>query len=321
MGRAGGGGGGRSSGGGHSRSRSSGGHRVGGGSRAGSHRSYSSSHSFHSSSHHHHHHHHYGGGYRGGRTVVYRESSPLSTVLAFLFVFLIILIGLWIRWDNQPKSTINREKLTDIAAFDNACVVDEIQWFDNAGKAGKSLKYFWEQTGVQPYIVLRDYDPNLTTDAQKEQFCVDYYDKYIEEENAFLYMYFAEKDVDDDVGYMAYANGYRTSSIMDSEAMEIFWNNLDSYWYTDMSTDDLFERTFTKTADTIMRVSTTGADLLKYIIIFVGIIGAGLVAIKVIGKKRQAEKERAEETQAILNTPISEIKGHDSADELAKKYE
>lgn len=218
---------------------------------------------------------------------------------------------------NSQVSTIQREKLESGNAYMNNCVVDEIGWFDNVSKTESQLKEFWEETGVQPYIILKDYDASLTTDAQKEQWTLDYYDANFDTENIFLYVYFAEEDVDTDVGYMCYANGKQTSSVMDSEAVEIFWNNIDKYWYTDLSTDDLFVNAFNDTADTIMRVSTTKEDVTVWGIVLATVIMAGIVIIIVIKQKNQRAKEKAAEDERILNTPLEELRN----DDLTKKYQ
>jgi hypothetical protein len=213
-------------------------------------------------------------------------------------------------------STIERTKLDSGNAYMNDCIVDELGWFDSVSNTESKLKEFWQETGVQPYIILKAYDPSLTTNAQKDQWAVDYYDSHFDTENIFLYVYFAEEDEEGQVGYMAYANGYQTSSVMDSEAVEIFWNNIDKYWYSNASTDEVFINAFCDTGETIMKVSTTGKDILKWIIIAVVVIAAGLIIIRLVKMKNQRAKEKAEEDQKILNTPI-----HDMAkSDLEEKY-
>jgi hypothetical protein len=216
----------------------------------------------------------------------------------------------------SQTSTIQREKLESGNAYINDCIVDEIGWFDNISKTESRLKNFWEETGVQPYIILRGYDASLTTNAEKEQWAIDYYDANFDTENIFLFVYFAEQDTDYDVGYMAYASGKQTSSVMDSEAVEIFWNYIDKYWYSDASTDDLFVNAFNDTADTIMRVSTTGKDIFKWVLIVIAIIAAGIIIINLVKQKNKRAKEKAEEDQKILNTPIHDI----ADDDLENKY-
>ncbi len=115
---------------------------------------------------------------------------------------------------------------------------------------------------------------------------------------------------------MCYANGMQTSSVMDSEAVEIFWNYIDRYWYADMSTDDVFVNAFSDTANTIMHVSTNGWDVLKWVFIVIAIIAAGAVVIILVNKRNQRKKEEAAEAQKILETPINDI----ADDKLENKY-
>lgn len=326
MGRAGaGGGGGGHSCGGHSSSRSSGGHHVSSGSsgrRAGG---GGSSYSSRSS---------YGGGgfYDGGfyprpprrSTVIVSHGGNFNAVIS-LIIFVVVLIAAFGGFPSSnssstksvPKSTQNRERLESGVGYDNNCIVDNIGWFDNVTKTEKSIKQFYDKTGVQPYIVLNAYDSALLTDTAKEEYAKKWYDEHIKNESTFLYMYFAEPDTDNDVGYMAYVNGKQVSSVMDSEAIEIFWAYVDKYWYSDMSTDDMFTTIFTKTADRIMTKSTTAADVGNNAVKVIGVIVvfAGIIVVMVIRRKHKAEE--AKETEKILNTPLN---GDSEADDLLKKY-
>lgn len=326
MGRAGaGGGGGGHSGGGHSSSRSSGGHHVSSGSsgrRAGG---GGSSYSGRSS---------YGGGgfYGGGfyprpprrSTVIVSHGGSFNAVIS-LIIFVVVLIAAFGGFPSSnssstksvPKSTQNRERLESGVGYDNNCIVDNIGWFDNVTKTEKSIKKFYDKTGVQPYIVLNAYDSTLLTDTAKEEYAKKWYDEHIKNESTFLYMYFSEPDTDNDVGYMAYVNGKQVSSVMDSEAIEIFWAYVDKYWYSDMSTDDMFTTIFTKTADRIMTKSTTAADVGNNAVKVIGVIVvfAGIIVVMVVRRKHKAEE--AKETEKILNTPLN---GDSEADDLLKKY-
>lgn len=326
MGRAGaGGGGGGHSGGGHSSSRSSGGHHVSSGSSGrragGGGSSYSSRSSY------------GGGGFYGGgfyprpprrSTVIVSHGGSFNAVIS-LIIFVVVLIAAFGGFPSSnssstksvPKSTQNRERLESGVGYDNNCIVDNIGWFDNVTKTEKSIKQFYDKTGVQPYIVLNAYDSTLLTDTAKEEYAKKWYDEHIKNESTFLYMYFAEPDTDNDVGYMAYVNGKQVSSVMDSEAIEIFWAYVDKYWYSDMSTDDMFTTIFTKTADRIMTKSTTAADVGNNAVKVIGVIVvfAGIIAVMVIRRKHKAEE--AKETEKILNTPLN---GDSEADDLLKKY-
>lgn len=326
MGRAGaGGGGGGHSGGGHSSSRSSGGHHVSSGSSGrradGGGGIYSGRSSY------------GGGGFYGGSfyprpprrsTVIVSHGGSFNAIIS-LIIFIVVLIAAFGGFPSSnssstksvPKSTQNRERLESGVGYDNNCIVDNIGWFDNVTKTEKSIKQFYDKTGVQPYIVLNAYDSTLLTDTAKEEYAKKWYDEHIKNESTFLYMYFAEPDTDNDVGYMAYVNGKQVSSVMDSEAIEIFWAYVDKYWYSDMSTDDMFTTIFTKTADRIMTKSTTAADVGNNAVKVIGVIVvfAGIIVVMVLRRKHKAEE--AKETEKILNTPLN---GDSEADDLLKKY-
>jgi hypothetical protein len=219
-------------------------------------------------------------------------------------------------------STIQRQKLESGNSYMNDCIVDELGWFDNVPSTEAKLKEFWEDTGVQPYIILKAYDASLDTGSEsenqqnKEQWSRDYYEANFDREDIFLFVYFAEEDAEGQVGYMTYTNGYQVTSVMDSEAVEIFWNNIDKYWYSNASTDDVFINAFNDTATTIMKVSTTSKDILKWVIIAVVVIAVGVILIRMVKLRNQRAKEKAEEDQKILNTPINDL----AKDDLENKY-
>ena len=356
MGRAGAGGsGGHSAGGGHSMGHTGGGHHVGGGggSFGGGHRAGSGGfggpgmgpgggfggpgagpHGGYGGSyggpggpppHRHHHNFFFWGGprryYSGGPGCGGLGCGGLLAVIIILVVIGSMFTGIggggYAQSSNSSvSSTIEREKLDSDNAYINDCIIDELGWFNNVSATETKLKKFWNKTGVQPYIILKSYDSSLTTDDEKAAWATNYYDENFTNENIFLFVYFAEEDTDGEVGYMAYANGLQTSSVMDSEAVEIFWNYIDKYWTTEMSTDDMFVTVFTNTADTIMHVSTTSKDVMKWALILAAVIAAGIIIIKIISDKQKRAKEKAAEDERILNTPINDL----ADDDLTNKY-
>lgn len=303
MGRAGGGGGGGHSGGGHAGgSRSSGGHHVGGGGfgggRAGG-GSYGGGmnrgggprgpmggpRGVH--------HHHYHGGFYGPR----RSGGCFSSI--FIVIVFVIMFGIMIFGETAQEptttvveSTITREALdTSNTSFINDCIQDDLGWFDNESKTETQLQYFYETTGVQPMIYLKSYDDSLTTDDEKLEWAENYYDETYDQENIFLYIYFAEENSDEDVGYMCYVNGYQVSSVMDSEAVEIFWNYIDRYWYSDASTDDVFINTFTNTADSIMHIdnvdSGSGSSVWVNVLTVIAVVAIVVGVVFLVKKVRE----------------------------------
>lgn len=182
---------------------------------------------------------------------------PLIGILAALVIFLLIFMMPSCS-NNEPnrndynvtvpESTYNRTKLDSGLPYDSNCIDDQLGWFENRTSAAKRLKVFYDKTGIQPYILFAKYNPQLKTDDEKQAWAREWYDDHIDNEDTLLFVYFAEQDVDNDVGYMTLVNGKHVSSIMDAQATEIFWTYLDEYWYSDRFTDDAIVATFDSTA-------------------------------------------------------------------------
>ena len=300
-------GGGHRSSGGHSSSRVGGGHHVGRSSRPTGSSSFNRGPSMH-------HYHHTPPpprrGYYGYRRNVYTSSSSGLIVFAVvIFSFFMIASD-----DSDVTSTINREKIENPIPYDNNCIKDELGYVENTSKLSKNLKNFYNKTGIQPYIYLKSYDETLTSDSQKDNYAQNWYEQNIDNEDTFLFVYYEDQDPNE-IGYMAYVNGKQVTSVMDSEAVNIFWNYIDRYWTDDsLSTVEVFTKTFNSTANTIMEKSTTSNDIIKIICIIVGIVIVIGGIIYILRMKFKRDKEKAKETVEILKTPL------DKSDELRDKY-
>lgn len=306
--------GGHRSSGGHSSSRVGGGHHVGRSSRPTGSSSFNRGPSMH-------HYHHTPPpprrGYYGYRRNVYTSSSSgLGTLIACLIVFAVVIFSFFMiaSDDSDVTSTINREKIENPIPYNNNCIKDELGYVENTSKLSKNLKNFYNKTGIQPYIYLKSYDETLTSDSQKDNYAQNWYEQNIDNEDTFLFVYYEDQDPNE-IGYMAYVNGKQVTSVMDSEAVNIFWNYIDRYWTDDsLSTVEVFTKTFNSTANTIMEKSTTSNDIIKIICIIVGIIIVIGGIIHILRMKFKRDKEKAKETVEILKTPL------DKSDELRDKY-
>ncbi len=243
--------------------------------------------------------------------------SVLIPLIVVVVVFvLVVSLGSGGADSDIPASTSNRTRIETGLGFQNDCIVDELGWIDNISATERRLQTFYDLTGAQPYVYLRGYDPTLRTEAEKLQFAENWYDAHINNEATFLFIYFAEEDTDYDVGYMTYVNGHQVSSVMDAEAIEIFWAITDSAWFSDLSTDDVIVRMFNDTAERIMKRTTTAADVWKIVAICAGVVAIIVAIIILMKTKRKHAAEKAKETERILNTPIDHPE-----DPLRDKYE
>lgn len=145
---------------------------------------------------------------------------------------------------------ISLERNTPENAFKSECVTDELGWFKDVKAAGESLKFVYDKLGIQPYVVFRKYDDSLKTDADKVQFCVDWYKSHITDEDTFLLMYFAEKESTKDIGYTVYYSGANAEKLA-AEFREILEEGFNEYWFTELSTDKVIEYAFQYTCNRI----------------------------------------------------------------------
>ena len=270
--------------------------------------------------HSHHVYHHHTGPYR--RT----STSAVVSVIIFLIILAVIVsafssIG---GSGNVPKSTVNRERLHG-GSFISDCVTDNLGWLRSEGssesKVGGSLEYFWRQTGIQPYVILLEYDPSFRSSSARFEYADLLYDKYVGREDAILVVYFD----DEPDGNWEIVKGLQAGAVMDDEATEIFWAYCDQYWYSNASTPSAIEGMFKSTADRIMQQATNGWDVMKTVVIF-AIVAAGIVGIiAVMMVRRKHEAERAQETVDILqagqNQQTYGTSSDPSMDDLTSKYD
>lgn len=272
-------------------------------------------------------HYHYGPSY--GVTRVYSPGGGGGVMAMLMTVFVVFILAVAIimlaNSSSGTQSTIQREKLSNPDAWVGSCIVDELGWMNNNGsKAKKGMHEFWEETGVQPYIALTNQTSDTDTDAEREAWAQEYFDTHCSS-TSFLYVYF-ETGNSSIKGPDVVWWGPAAASVLDDEAVGIFLNYLDSDWDTwdADDTDGMFQHIYSKTADTIMKVSTTGKDIMKWFIIAVVVVVVIAGVIVIMNKKRKAERERAEETERILQAGQNQAmygSSGDTADDLTSKYD
>ena len=90
---------------------------------------------------------------------------------------------------------------------------------------------------------------------------------------------------------MCYAVGTDAAEVMDDEAVEIFWAYIDEYWYTNLSTDEMFDRVFKDTADAIMANSKSTLGIIKYIVAAAAVIAVLAVVWFMVRRRRSGQDD------------------------------
>ena len=264
---------------------------------------------------------HIGPTYIGGRGYGYggvRRAGCLTSIVSTLIVVIVLCVLISALSNSSgkiPESTVNRERLVG-GSFTADCVDDELGWLADDGRSeswlGGRLQKFWDATGVQPYVILVPYDASLSTSEARYNWADGYFADYINRNDAMLLVYFD----DEPDGTWEMVCGNMTGTVLDAEAKDIFWGCLDRYWNDlDYTVPEALDEAFETAGERIMTKTTTGMDVMKYVVIGVVIIAAAACVIFIMKTKRKHEAEENAETARILNTPLE-----DMTDNLVDKY-
>jgi len=215
------------------------------------------------------------------------------------------------------KSTVVREALPPGSVNETGYYTDELGWIENKTELLNGLKYFYQKTGVQPYVYITNTinGSHYPSSTDIEKYANVLYDKLFTDEAHILLVFF-EYTPNDYRDY--YVTGTQAKTVIDTEAGDILLDYLDKYYYvSSMSESEFFGKAFSDSADRIMTVTKS-----PWINVFI-VFGLAVLAIVLFVwwkyVKRQKEIE-AKRTKEILDTPIERF-GDTEAEDLAKKYD
>lgn len=276
----------------------------------------------------------YGGGYRrpyyGGGSygpsfgrrppIVYR--SPFSYVflggLPWLLLILILLLSFFggsSAKSSIQTSTIERTKLgSQYVQLSDTWYEDELDWIHDKPALEKGLKSFYEATGVQPYLWITD---NINGDPRPdsvefEQALKEKYQKLFSDEGHVIVCFMESSP---SVYATYYWAGSAAKSVLDEEAGEILLDYIDVNYTSDMSDEAFFSVSFQKAGEAMMKTGRTTKQLMLTGAIVFGLAAVLFLGIRFLIYKTSYEKQKAETTKEILNTPVEDI-----AESVLEKY-
>ena len=229
------------------------------------------------------------------------RGSMVSGIMSIVLVIAMIAVGLFSSKSNSgvTPSTVVREPLQASAVTDIGYYYDDqVGWIHSATKVNKAMKHFQAKTGVAPVLVISDYD---YSSSELGDYASAYYEENISDEAHLVFVFneYNEKYT------MQYVVGSGAKAVLDTEAMDILMDYIEQYYYSDMTEDEVFGTAFTKAADRMMSVTKSPIPVL----IGLGLVLAIVVVVFFVFKaKAKRDKERAEETERILNTDIEDLK-------------
>lgn len=206
-----------------------------------------------------------------------------------------------------------------------ACVtVDE--WIDDRSgwlsndeqEVIKSMNYFQNKTGVQPYLLITD---NINgkggdiTDSEAEDYLAKLYDSLYRDEGHMIFTFMEYADSE----YITYLyTGTAADSVIDAEARGIFLDKAD-YYYSDssLSDDEYFAKIFEKSADSIMKDRNTLSRVMLFLAAAFTIITILFAFGEILFRIQVKKTEEAKTLKDIVNAPLGSTP---EETELEEKY-
>ena len=244
-------------------------------------------------------------------------TTIISVVVIFVtVVFIFSLINSSGGSGNISKSTVEREKIQPEARFNNDCIIDDVGWLSGSS-VKKAMNKFYDETGVQPILVIRD-NVNLSKHPRDSE-VQDYMESVLADKGNDTSMVMLFCEWYDSVWDVYLYCGNRTGTVLDEEAQDIICDYVSYLYESDLDDDEFFSAIFTRSAERIMKVSPSfKKTILKLVLILAVITGVIVILIlRWINKEKKIQKAEAE--KRILDTPLDTLAWQQEADEQMRK--
>jgi hypothetical protein len=206
--------------------------------------------------------------------------------------------------------THTHQKLAESECDESSTWIDDrADWLDDESEVISAMRYFYNKTGSQPYLVVANDVNGETdfTDAEAEDWVNDIYDEQFSDDGHTV-VAFVEYSESEYAYYIV--AGRSAQSVIDEEAREIIADEI-NYWYTDTSLDDseYFAKVFTESADTIMfdyeETTKTTNSRRRWLVVGLTAAGAAVVIGIVISRTSKRKKEEYEAARKLAETPVA----------------
>lgn len=197
-------------------------------------------------------------------------------------------------------STERREKLSKSNVNETAFFENDADWDLSEYDVNYGMQYFYDATGVQPYLIIADNIEGNTapTTADFDAYLERRYEELFTDEQHLLVLFF-----DDGNGNWGtwYRGGNKAKVLMDAQAIEIMADYFDYYYGSDLTDTEYLSTVFQDSADRIMSVTDDESSLntaivvgvvIVFVIIFLIVLFRSIAKSKEAAAKLEAEREQ-----------------------------
>ena len=210
-----------------------------------------------------------------------------------------------------------RERLSaDLVHTSQSWYEDRLGWIYDEDELLSGMEDFYEETGVQPYLLICDnmdgYGYELP-DELAEEYLAELYGSLFSDEGHMIYAFMEYMPS----YYMTFIyTGSDADRVMDAAAREEMFEITDRLYYDeDLTDEEFFSEIFSETADEIMK---DGRGAGRYVILLLSIaIPIAMIWEFLRRKKKYETEERKRRVKEILETPLEPSQDEK---ELREKY-
>ena len=219
----------------------------------------------------------------------------------------------------MDRSTKVREKLDGVVTKSD-WYEDQVGWVSSEKVLIEGLEDFYKETGAQPYVLLIKYSDDFWNGSnlnieEADKYLNDIYDKKFEDEGHFIFAYFqcANDSKQEMEGEFRYLSGDSVDTIMDNEAIDIFWGYFKANYYnTSLTLEEMISNTFTKTANNIMQNPNEGSNLPMVLSIILISILLIVVIVALVNKNKKNKSETAEKVEKPVDIIVEDNKDEEN---------
>lgn len=220
-------------------------------------------------------------------------------------LFIVVVLIFCMYCTVKTGASFEREPITNPDEFTQDCLVDNVGWVSSASDVKSALQRFYNETGVQGYVVIQP-ESALPTDRDKATYVKNYFKEAGYSDCSFVLMYITSpRQAEEYTGVQLYV-GKTAQSVLDISTSEHFVTRFEDYWFTKCSFDDVIIHTLDEMSETLIhpKKHITRNLLGIFLLVVIGIIA--VITNKVIDHKaEQIDKET--EKERILNTSLEDL--------------